>query len=210
MAGEPGIDDPTGKFAPAALAPVAYGVGDLGLASTVEFWGPPVAIGAIGVGALMLASNGWRDVVQNAKNYNDNRGGNYRYVPFSEQGRQVRLPGPPDPVDPWDNGNWKPGNPKDWKTWAGAGLGVLGAAADIYQSAQDLPSNNTQGGRWTSLPPIIIQGGASLYRNSSGLLSASSQGGASSYSAQIASIQAQVSRIQTQVNAIAKSRSGSR
>jgi RHS repeat-associated protein len=49
--------DPSGKFAP-ALAPVAYGLADLGLASTIEFWGPPVLIGAgvaaLGVGAYSL------------------------------------------------------------------------------------------------------------------------------------------------------------
>ena len=36
--------DPNGKSI--ALAPVMYGLGDLGLASTVEYWGPPIAIGA--------------------------------------------------------------------------------------------------------------------------------------------------------------------
>lgn len=210
--------DPSGKFAPAALLPAAYGLGDLGLASTVEFWGPPVAIGAIGAGAIILASNGWQDVVQNAQNYNNNRGGNYRYVPFSEQGRQIQLPGSPDPLDPWDG--WKLGNPNDWKTWVGTGLGVIGAATDIYQQAQDLPSNN-QSGAWTALPPIVIQGGSSYYRNSSGLLSTTPQNstgqqgqsggsGSASFNAQVSSIQAQINQIQAQINAIAQSRSNSK
>ena len=53
--------DPSGKFAP-ALAPVMYGLGKSGLASTVEFWGPPVLLGAsvaaLGVGAYSLYHNG--------------------------------------------------------------------------------------------------------------------------------------------------------
>jgi RHS repeat-associated protein len=168
--------DPNGKFPAAALLPAAYGLGDLGLGATIEFWGPPVAIGVVGAGAVMLASNEWQDVAQNAQNYNNNRGGNYRYIPFSEQGREVQLPGPSDPLDPWDG--WEPDN--GWKGWIGAGLGLIGAATDIYQQAQELPSNNQQSnGTWTSLPPIVRQGGSSYYRNNSGLLSAVPQTGTS-------------------------------
>lgn len=178
-----------------------------------------MAIGAIGAGAIIIASNGWRDVVQNAQNYNNNRGGTYQYIPFSEQNRQVQLPGSSDPLNPWDG--WKPGNPNDWKTWVGTGLGVIGAATDIYQQARDLPSNN-QSGAWTTLPPIVIQGRSSYYyRNSSGLLSTTPQNstgqqgqgggsGSASFSAQVSSIQAQINQIQAQINAIVQSRSSSK
>jgi RHS repeat-associated protein len=88
--------DPTGNFGAAALAPLAFGATDLGLAATVEFWGPPVAIGALGVGAIILASNGWSDVAQKAANYNNNRTGGSRFIPFSDQSRMVKPPSAPD------------------------------------------------------------------------------------------------------------------
>lgn len=147
-----------------------------------------------------------------------------RYVPFSQQGREVQLPGVPDPLNPWDG--WKPGDVKDWKTWAGTGLGIIGAATEIYQSARDLPSNKGQSsptsGGWAPLSPMVIQGGTSYYRNYSGLLSTTPQnatgqqsssggggggGGSASYNAQIASFQAQINQIQAQINVIVQSRS---
>jgi RHS repeat-associated protein len=125
----------------------------------------------------------------------------YRYVPFSQQGRQVQLPEVPDPLNPWDG--WKPGDPKDWKTWVGAGLGLIGAATEIYQSAKDLPSNNTQtglpAGTWAPLPPIKISPPNTTPQYGGGSQSAS-------YNAQISSIQAQINSIQAQINAIAQSR----
>jgi hypothetical protein len=141
-----------------------------------------------------------------------------RFIPFNQQpGRQITLPSNlPDPVDPWDG--WKPGDPKDWKTWANAGLGVVGAATGVYELAKELPNNNNWGspnGAWFPLPPIVIQGSTTYYRNYSGLLTAGAQsasGGhtsrssSTSFNAQIASIQAQINNIQAQVDAISQSR----
>lgn len=136
--------------------------------SALSSWAGPILAG---IGTSIIANNGWSNQAQKAQNYNNNRTGGFRYVPFSEQGRVVQPPGVPDPFDPWDN--WKPGNPNDWKTWVGTGLGLIGAATDIYQSAKDLPSNNRQTinfSSWAPLPTIVIQGSSSYYRNSSGLL----------------------------------------
>ena len=65
--------DPQGKFA-AALAPVMYGLGDLGLASTVEFWGPPVTIGTAGTAVGVAAYNAF----QNRGNYYPGPGMDYQ------------------------------------------------------------------------------------------------------------------------------------
>ena len=115
-----------------------------------------------------------------------------RFVPFSQQGREVIPPGPPDPLNPWDGG------PINWKT---VGTGIIMEVAAKYLEAQDLPSNNKQGsqGKWTPLPNIPLRGTG---QQSQGAGNRSF----SSYSAQIASIQAQVNQIQAQVNAIAQSR----
>jgi hypothetical protein len=147
----------------------------------------------------------YSDAAQKAQNYNNNRGGNSRYVPFSQQGRQVQPSGSPDPFNPWDG--WKPGDPKDWKTWVGTGVGIIGAATDIYQQAQDLPSNNRlPSGKWTPLPPINLGGTARNWspQQSSGVQSRNS----GSFNAQVSAIQAQINQIQAQINAIVQSRSG--
>jgi hypothetical protein len=163
--------------------------------------------------AIIYNASSYNDIAQKTQNYNNNRGGSYRYIPFSQQGRQVQLPGPPDPLDPWDG--WKPDG--SWKGWIGTGIGIIGAVTDIYQQTKDLPSNTgLPPGKWTPLPPIVIQNGTSYYRNSSGLLSptvqtSGSRGGAAtgsaSFNAQAAAIQAQINQIQAQINSIKASNS---
>jgi RHS repeat-associated protein len=65
---------------------------------TVSSWGSYIGsvIGA-GAAAIYNASR-YNDAAQKAQNYNNNRGGDYRYIPFSQQGRQLQLPGNPRPV----------------------------------------------------------------------------------------------------------------
>src|SRR5262249_13520557 len=89
-------------------------------AITAPIWVPSISAALRYIGPAVLGTGAaiiYNDAAQKAQNYNNNRGEKYRYVPFSQQGRQVQLPGAPDPLNPWDG--WKPGNPRDWKTWVG-------------------------------------------------------------------------------------------
>ena len=94
--------DPNGKAI--ALAPVMYGLGDFGLASTVEFWGPPVAIGAgaavAAIGAYSLAQNIYPGPGMNYQTYKLATENSYR-------------------TDPEPNGNWK----------GPLGIGIIGIGA---------------------------------------------------------------------------------
>ena len=187
--------DPQGNFAFAI--PFYYA------AITAPEWGPAVGAGIIAAATYIATDISLRN----------NSG--YRYIPFNEQGREVQVPGTPDPLNPWDG--WKPGDPKDWKTWVGAGLGIIGVAAELYQKAQDLPSSSgskpkigpATGGTWTPLAPLPT-GPNSTQQGGTGQQSQSNGAGSASYRSQIASIQAQINRIQAQINAIVRSRSGTR
>jgi RHS repeat-associated protein len=199
--------DPTGKCAEDACAVEALAVTAPVWMPTASAWGASVMSG-IAAGTAYIGT----DILVSKSNPGQ------RFIPFSQQpGRQVTLPSNlPDPIDPWDG--WKPGDPKDWKTWANAGLGVVGAATGVYELAKELPNNNNWGspnGTWSPLPPIVIQGSTTYYRNYSGLLTRgpqSANGGhasgpnSSSFNAQVDSIQAQINSIQAQVNAISQSR----
>ena len=173
--------DPSGKFAPAALAPFAYGLGDLGLASTVEFWGPPVAIGVGVTGAAAIIYNAYHNSISGAP-------GSYQaYQEVSGQGYNTdpNIPLRP-PKGPWGTLAW---------TSVITAVGI-GAFNDYFGPVLQ-PDNGLQPLRWPNgtnpiftgngpvftLPPIVIQGGSTYYRNSSGLLSTTPQQGASSQQA---------------------------
>jgi RHS repeat-associated protein len=167
--------DPSGRqFVDTALDVASDYAPSVG--STISSAGSWISSAALGTAAAIIYNtSSYNDAAQKAQNYNNNRGGSYRYIPFSQQGRLVQPPGTPDPFDPWDG--WKPDG--SWKGWIGTGIGIIGAATDIYQQAKDLPSNRpplpSSGGTWTALPPIVIQGGSTYYRNYSGLLSSTPQ-----------------------------------
>jgi len=158
------------------------------ISSTLSTWSGSIVAGT--GAAIIYISSGYNDVSQKVQNYNNNRNRGTRFVPFSDQGREVIPPGPPDPVNPWDGG------PINWKT---VGTGLIMEIAAKYLEAKDLPSNGQGSGKWTPLPNIPIQG-TGMQGQSMGSRSSSS------YNAQIASIQAQINQIQSQVNAIAQSK----
>ena len=111
--------DPDGKFLIAL--PIYYA------AATAPGWGPSIAVGVLGAAAYITADISLRS------------NGGMRLIPFNQQGREVQLPGVPDPLNPWDG--WKPGTPDNWKTWVGAGLTVIGVAAERYKEAQEFKEN---------------------------------------------------------------------
>jgi RHS repeat-associated protein len=132
-------------------------------------------------------------------------------------------------TDPEFNGKFPEGM---WgrviKATAVVGFTAVGLKeSGFYEYLQALTPASSGAMSWPS--PVMVNGltqyfpstvndtqGNTFYRNSSGLLSATSQNGtgqgqgsgsgSSSYNAQIASIQAQINQIQAQVNAIAQSR----
>jgi RHS repeat-associated protein len=172
--------DPSGKFAP-ALAPFAYGFGDLGLASTVEFWGPPVAIGAGVAGTAAIIYNAYHNSGAGAP-------GSYQaYQEVSGQGYNTDPNIPPrPPKGPWGTLAWT-------SVITAVGIGVF----NDYFGPVLQPDNGLQPLRWPggtnpiftgngpifALPPIVIQGSSTYYRNSSGLLSTAPQQGSSSQQA---------------------------
>src|SRR3989344_3812224 len=92
--------DPEGNLAFLAIPVVA----------TAPEWLPAVAWGIAAAGAyitgdILLRQSGGREY------------GRTDGIQFPHVGGA-----PLDPLDPWEGGNWKPGNPKDWKTWVGTGV----------------------------------------------------------------------------------------
>ena len=153
---------------------------------------PELAPLAIATGILLSNSMGYNDVAQKAQNYNNNRGGRIRFIPFGQQGREV-MPPNYDPDDPFRN-----------MTGPLVISGATIAAAELIKQVNDTPSNKiVPTSEWRPLPSIPIQGARPQNQQSTGTRSSAL------YAAQIASIQTQINQIRAQVNAIAQGQASS-
>jgi RHS repeat-associated protein len=152
--------------------------------SALSSWSGSIAAGT--GAAILYINSGYNGVAQKAQNYNNNRKGGTRFIPFNQQGREVRPPNK-DPEDPFNG----------WQIAVGAGTI---AAAELITDLRNMPSNKIlPTSEWRPLAPIPFQG-TSQQNNNTGRSSAS-------YDAQIKSIQAQINQIQAKINAIQQSRS---
>jgi len=168
--------DPTGRqYAGTAdeMSPMLETLGGIGLIGTSEFWGPVAGAGVVALGIGTAAYDLYH-------NYTSGTPGSYQaYQEVSGQGYNTDpniTPRPPR--GPWGTLAWT-------SVITAVGIGAF----NDYVSPLLQPGNGLQPLRWpngsnspftgsgpvVTLPSMVIQGGTSYYRNSSGLLSTSPQ-----------------------------------